>query len=86
MTEVMTVGELRRELNGLPEDTKLIFGGGLTFYRLKRWSDDEFVVQFNEIEAELAPSFKKKHPSVIVAFCRFDMAGEIALNYVPRLT
>ena len=35
-----TVGDLRRELEFIDDDTKLSFDGGLTFSRLKRWSDD----------------------------------------------
>jgi hypothetical protein len=50
----MTVGDLKSQLSGLPDDTKLIFAGGLTFYRLKRRGDDEVFVEFNEPQADLA--------------------------------
>ncbi|MGF6901108.1 hypothetical protein [Paraburkholderia sp. GAS348] len=64
----LTVGDLKRQLEGLGDDVKLSFSGGLTFYRLKRWGDDEFIVEFNETEAYLSDSFKKKNPGVKVAF------------------
>ncbi|CAG2130764.1 hypothetical protein [Cupriavidus numazuensis] len=64
----LTVGELRRQLDGLDDDVKLSFSGGLTFYRLKRWGDDEFIVEFNEPQADLSDSFKRKNPNVKVAF------------------
>ncbi|MCL2625555.1 MAG: hypothetical protein FWD46_01890 [Cystobacterineae bacterium] len=63
-----TVGDLKRELEELSDDVKLSFSGGLTFYRLKRWGDNEFVVLFNEAEAFLLNSFKKRNPHVKVAF------------------
>lgn len=40
----------------------------MTFYRLKRWRDDGFIVEFNEPQAYLSDSFKKKNPNVKVAF------------------
>jgi hypothetical protein len=46
--ETITVGELRRQLEGLDDDHKLSFAGALTFYRLKRWADDEHVIEFSE--------------------------------------
>jgi hypothetical protein len=63
-----TVGDLRRQLKFLDDDVKLSFCGGLTFYRLKRWGDNEFIVEFNEPEAYLPESFRKKNPDVKVAF------------------
>lgn len=63
-----TVGDLRRELKGLSDDTKLSFDGGLTFGRLKRWGDDEFILLFSEPQADLDPKFRKKNPHVKVAF------------------
>ena len=81
-----TVGDLRRELNGLPDNTKLYFEGGVTFSRLKRWDDDEFIICFSEVQAELSPPFKKKHPKIIVAFARLDDNGEkVHVAYIPRL-
>jgi len=84
----LTVGDLRRAISELPDDTKLIFDGGMTFNRLKRWADDEFIVCFNEIHAELSPVFKKKHPEIIVAYCRTEALNEnepAGITYVPRL-
>jgi len=64
----MTVGDLKSQLRGLTDDTKLSFAGGLTFYRLKRRADDEVFVEFNEPQADLTPAFKKRNPNVKVAF------------------
>lgn len=64
----LTVGELRSRLTGLSEDTIVSFSGGLTFYRVKRWGDDEVIIEFGEAQADLAPEFKKRNPNVKVAF------------------
>lgn len=75
MTDItMTVGELRDSLQGLSDDTKISFSGALTFYRIKRVADDEVFLEFNEPQAYLDPSFKKKNPNVKVAFIRIDDA------------
>jgi hypothetical protein len=63
-----TVGDLKRQLAGLGDDVKISFSGGLTFYRFKRWGDDEVILEFGEPQADLSGSFKKKHPNVKVAF------------------
>ncbi len=67
-----TIGDLRRELQGLSDDTKLSFDGGLTFGRLKRWGDEEFVLLFAEPQAYLSDAIKKKNPNLKVAFVRID--------------
>lgn len=72
--ETMTVGELRAALEGLADDHLLSFSGGLTFYRLKRWSDNEHIVEFNEPEGYLSPAFKKRNPNVKVAFIGTETA------------
>jgi hypothetical protein len=64
----MTVGELKRHLEGWPDDLKLSFSGRLTFYRLERWGDREVIVEFNEPQAHLTPEFRKRNPHVKVAF------------------
>ncbi|ORC49148.1 hypothetical protein B2G74_13925 [Burkholderia sp. A27] len=64
----LTVGDLKRQLAGLGDDTKISFAGGLTFYRLKRWGDEEFIVEFNEAQGYLTEGFKKRNPSVQVVF------------------
>jgi hypothetical protein len=33
MTEKFTVGDLKRELSGMSDDTEISFSGNLTFYR-----------------------------------------------------
>ena len=64
----ITVGDLKRSLSGLSDNTTITFAGGLTFYRLKRWGDEEVFVEFNEAQADLTPEFKKRNPHVKVAF------------------
>lgn len=81
-----TVGDLRAQLESYPDDTKILFEGGLTFSRLKNWSDREIVLQFHESEAELSPAFRAKHPTVVVAFWRSELNGERAqATHIPRL-
>lgn len=43
----ITVGQLREELQGYPDDYRLSFSG-LTYYRLKQRADDLVQVEFNE--------------------------------------
>ena len=69
---LMTVGELKERLQGLSNDTKISFAGGLTFYRFKVVADDEVFLEFNEPQAYLEPSFKKNNPNVKVAFIGID--------------
>ena len=66
--ESWTVGDLKRELDGLSDDTKLSFAGGLSFFYLKRQSDDACIFEFNEAQARLSDAFKQKNPHVKVAF------------------
>jgi hypothetical protein len=68
----LTVGELRHLLSELPDDHLLSFSGHLTFYRLNRWNDHEHVVEFNEPQGLLTEGFKKRNPSVKVAFVDTD--------------
>jgi hypothetical protein len=63
-----TVGDLRRQLAIWPDDTKLTFGGGLTFYRVKQWDDDEVFIEWGEAQADLNPAFRKRNPHIMVAF------------------
>jgi hypothetical protein len=51
---------------------KLSFDGHLTFGRLKRWSDNEYVLLFNEAQGFMDDAFKKKNPGVQVVFLRTD--------------
>jgi hypothetical protein len=64
---VFTVGDLKKALNGIPDNTKLTFAG-LTFYRVKRWADDEVFIEFSEAMGYLTPEFTKRNPHVQVAF------------------
>ena len=65
---IITVGDLRDQLNGLDVNTKLLFPGGLTLYRLKQVASDEVFLEFNESEASLPDEFRKDNPHVKVAF------------------
>lgn len=67
-SEPMTVGELRQQLEGLKDSDTLHLPGGLSFYRLKRWSDDEYLLEVNEPQAYLSKEFKQKNPHLKVAF------------------
>jgi hypothetical protein len=85
--EGFTVGDLRRHLQGLDDDHKLSFGGGLTFYRLKRWADDEHIIEFNEAQGFLSEAFKKRNPHVQVVFIggenvEWDKSGVIGSQNV----
>jgi len=63
-----TVGELRDQLKGIDANAKLSFAGGLTFYRIKHWGDNEFLIEFDEPEGYLSETFKKNNPGVKVVF------------------
>lgn len=77
MTEsTMTVGDLRGQLEGWPDDAKVSFSGRLTFYRVRRWGDHEVIVEFNEPQADLTPEFKKRNPHVKVAFIDDESASD----------
>ena len=69
-----TVGDLRRQLQYLSDDTKLTFGGGVTFYRVKSY-DEEAYVEWNEPQADLDPGFRKRNPHIKVAFVNTDKDG-----------
>jgi len=71
--ETITVGELRRQLDGLDDDHKLSFAGSLTFYRLKRWADDEHVIEFNEPQGDMTKEFKRANPDVKVFFLHSEV-------------
>ena len=64
----MTVGDLKRRPAGLPDDTKISFSGGLSFYRFKNWGEDEVILEFNEPQGYLSDAFKKRNPHVQVVF------------------
>jgi hypothetical protein len=72
MSNEVTVGDLRRQLQAYSDDDKLTFAGGLTFYRVRAWGDNEASIEFNEPEGYLSNEFKKKNPSVKVVFISTD--------------
>lgn len=75
MTDMeFTVGDLRRQLQGLSDDTKISFGGGVTFYRFKSVADDEVYLEWSEPQAFLDEKFRKKNPHIKVAFVNLDTA------------
>lgn len=65
-----TVGDLKRRLATWDDNTKLTFGGGVTFYRVKRCADDAVYIEWNEAQADLDDRFRKKNPHIQVAFVR----------------
>jgi len=87
-SETMTVGELKRHIKSLKDSDKLSFSGGLSFYRLKKWDEDEFIVEFNEPIGFLSDNFKKNNPNVKVVFIdtentewnESETVGEIDVN------
>lgn len=57
----MTVGALLDSLKGEPRDTKIIFQGSLSFYRLKRRGEDLIQVEFNEPVSDALTYYLKHH-------------------------
>lgn len=74
MSDEFTVGDLKRQLAGLDDDTKLTFGGRLTFYRVKRCGDNEVYIEWNEPQAFLDGHFRKKNPHIQAAFVGLNAA------------
>ena len=72
MSDEFTVGDLRRQLEGIPDDHILHFDGGVTFSRLKRWGDTEWVLLFGELQADLMEGFRQENPDILVAFMKRD--------------
>lgn len=73
MSDILyTVGDLRRLLEGLNDDTKLSFSGGMSVYRVKRCGNDEVYIEWNEPFADLDPAFRKRNPHIKVAFVTTD--------------
>lgn len=64
----LTVGDLRRALEGYDKDDEVTFEGGLTFYRIKKRGTHHVVIEFNEPQACLTDAFKKKNPRVKVVY------------------
>ncbi|MFN3312575.1 MAG: hypothetical protein ACK46Q_03810 [Hyphomonas sp.] len=80
-----TIGDLKRELAGWPDDTEICFAGGLTFYRLKNLGDRTALFDWNEMEAELTDRTRK---TIKVAFMRMpdhDDDNPVQTMTVPRL-
>ncbi len=71
-----TVGDLKRQLQGLDDDDELQFSGGLTFYRIKRRGDQLQVLEFGEPTAYLGDDFRKRNPHIQVAFVRLEPMEE----------
>lgn len=47
--QLMTVGQLKRQLAGLPDDGKIFFGcESLSFHRIKMRGDKYFQIEFNQ--------------------------------------
>ncbi len=74
-----TVGDLRDQLQEYSDDTLLSFEGELTFDHMKNCGENEVMVLFAEVQADLT-HLKKKYPHVKVAFLEtgdveFDESG-----------
>jgi hypothetical protein len=67
-----TVGDLKRQLEGLDPDDILEFQGGLTFNRIKRRGDDLQVLEFCEAQAFLDDEFKEKNSHVQAVFIKAE--------------
>lgn len=53
--ELMTIGELKRWLEGLPDDDKIFFGcESLKFYRIKQRGDGLHQIEFNQTVSDNA--------------------------------
>lgn len=47
--QLMTVGDLRRELDGLPDDATIFFGcDSLRFYRIKQRGENYYQIEFDQ--------------------------------------
>ena len=44
----MTVGELKKELDGIPDHWRITFGGVLVFYRIKNRGEELVDVEFTD--------------------------------------
>lgn len=83
MSESFTVGELRRELDGLPDDHVIEFEGGLSFSRLKRCDDNAWVVCFQQ---NILPLSEKTSKIVQVAFAPAVQPDGIAqTGWLPEI-
>lgn len=81
----MTVGDLKRHLQGIDDNTDLEFGGGLTFYRLKFRGDNLVVLEWNEAEAELKPKTREYIQVAFIKSVDFEDGEVIKEVTVPRL-
>ena len=45
----MTIGELKKQLEGWPDDDEITFSGGLDFYRLKQRGPRLVNMEFNQL-------------------------------------
>lgn len=86
MSNKFTVGDLRNQLKAYPDDFEIAFSGDLTFYRVKTRGEKLAVVEFDEFEAELTPSFREENPSIKVVFCEIDDSDtKVGFVSVPQL-
>ena len=47
--ETITVGDLKRQLRGVPDDWELTFGGCLEFYRTKVRGEKHLDIEFSQV-------------------------------------
>ena len=84
MEPKFTVGDLRRAIEAFDPETELHFDGGLTFSKVKGYvDDDEIVILFSELQAELKPETRNQ---IKVAFGHLEeMDGVVKITSVPRI-
>jgi hypothetical protein len=67
---IVTVGELRRQLESYPDDHEIGFSGGLTLGRVKSRGPELVNIEFAEVQADLDEEFRAEHPNVLVVFLK----------------
>lgn len=68
----LTVGDLKRHLAAWPDSMKLSFAGHLQISRLRRCSDDEVMVEWEEALGWPTEAFNRRNPQVKVIFVATD--------------
>ena len=71
----ITVGEFKKQLEGLEDDDILHLPGGLGFYRIRSAGDNEYMIEQNEPQMFYDDEFKKMNPYFKVAFMSAEDHG-----------
>lgn len=70
MKTEFTAGDLKRQLSGMSDDAIISFAGGMTFYRFKRYGDNEFFLEFSECPADVSEEFREENSHVLAVFSK----------------